>query len=448
MASVSLSPVIEAMRVPKNQEGSLVPMINKKLDQKNIISFFKLDCSFSRVIGFNFARIREIASTIGYCGASKLTDNSSTIVFFANDRATLTKLEVAVLSILDTPPSIGEYGVCKYGTRCHSRECRLIHIKPPPPPSLPPLPPPPPSQRTYDEGTSIYIKSLKLCAPQNKVAQWRFDATSKRHVIVDLWNIHNPPEIMSSFDLSVSGLSALLAPRLQTSIGGSPLRYVGGGTSASGEPPIISSEWLREGYNVQVISRNPSDKEVLVDVMLHAVGMKVIFDHIVDPTGNTLVIATGDGATDNITSFPQLAFNAAYHGIGVEIWGWRHSMSKNFKEVASFFKDNRISLHYLDDHAGKIMIPKRSFLERLADVAIHGLCVMSTAADKIPVFSDGKHRIHDDRDDSDDRDDRDDRDRRRRSRSRSRSRDKHRSRDHRSRDHRSRDHRSRDHRSR
>jgi hypothetical protein len=121
--------------------------------------------------------------------------------------------------------------------------------------------------------------------------------------------------------------------------------------------------WENAGFRVKLANRDPNtNTESLVDDFLHA----QIFNEVVarrndGPGDNTLVLCTGDGnLNDGYATFISAARSAALASWRVEVWAWRNSCSRNFRDLAREFPNNQFSIIYFDNVADQMTYQTKS----------------------------------------------------------------------------------------
>jgi hypothetical protein len=93
--------------------------------------------------------------------------------------------------------------------------------------------------------------------------------------------------------------------------------------------------WERAGFKVRAIARDTFHGSAYADDVLHAYVVDLL-DRI-DPAGQTLVLATGDGNLHEAgrgTNFLRIASMAVRKGWKVEVWGWMQSRSQAWEDLA------------------------------------------------------------------------------------------------------------------
>jgi hypothetical protein len=189
----------------------------------------------------------------------------------------------------------------------------------------------------------------------------------KAYIFVDHSNIfwagvgpnfqHRYPQ---SFTLDLVRMAELIESPLHHRSAEIVTRFVGGSTpsvdssldsSLSAKTDSREWQWEQAGYKVHTLPRSGAHggREVGVDEMLHAKISHQILQANLDEkkgkkdpstgqgsnTAHTLVLLTGDG-NDNSgrTTFPDTVRMALEYGWRVELWSWKHSLSRAFKELA------------------------------------------------------------------------------------------------------------------
>jgi hypothetical protein len=127
-------------------------------------------------------------------------------------------------------------------------------------------------------------------------------------------------------------------------------RFVAGSTPADDTSSVKldskQRQWEQAGYEVHTFPRTGAHggREFGVDEMLHSkVFHQIHLANLEDnkrkaqssKTAHTLVLLTGDG-NDNSgrTTFKDTVEIALGYGWRVELWSWKHSLSRAFKELA------------------------------------------------------------------------------------------------------------------
>ena len=123
----------------------------------------------------------------------------------------------------------------------------------------------------------------------------------------------------------------------------------------SSGPNQLWDQYAHAGYTCNKV---PHGKEVTADSLLQVAALNLILAISDDPEQygrHTIVIASGDGNTENVdASFVDVAERAAMKGCRVEVWSWQGCLSNQFKRTAARFQDSRISTHFLDDYEDSI----------------------------------------------------------------------------------------------
>jgi hypothetical protein len=172
-----------------------------------------------------------------------------------------------------------------------------------------------------------------------------------RHIFIDNSNIYiGAVNQGDAIDYTIRVKPAELGRLL--SRGGVPGRRIVAGS----KPPSTNNiwkKWEEAGFRVSLSQRdNSTDKEEHVDSFLHAQMYRELNDRRADaPGSNTLVLATGDGnSNEGYSNFVEVARAAARSGWRVEVWCWRKSLSRNFVALGQQFPDARVQIKLLDDH--------------------------------------------------------------------------------------------------
>jgi len=186
----------------------------------------------------------------------------------------------------------------------------------------------------------------------------------RRHVIIDNSNLFISAQNRGGrHDPSVR-----INPEVLGRIFGGVEGKTGTRLIAGSKPPAkgkIWQVWENAGYRVKVCSRDvDTGAEDLVDEFLHAQAMNAVMAHAQDRPGeNTLVLCTGDGNENHgFSNFVDVARNTAKMGWRVEIWSWRHSISRKYQQLANEHH-GRLSIHYLDEFEDQI-ISRSSVFQR------------------------------------------------------------------------------------
>jgi len=123
----------------------------------------------------------------------------------------------------------------------------------------------------------------------------------------------------------------------------------------SSGPNQLWDQYAHAGYTCNKV---PPGKEVTADSLLQVAALNLILAISDDPEQygrHTIVIASGDGNTENVdASFVDVAERAAMKGCRVEVWSWQGCLSNQFRRKAARFPDERISMHFLDDYEESI----------------------------------------------------------------------------------------------
>ena len=73
-----------------------------------------------------------------------------------------------------------------------------------------------------------------------------------------------------------------------------------------------------------------------------------------------LILVTGDGnANEGRTSFPDVVSTALRNGWTVDLWAWRASISRKFKEIQEN-NPSRMKINYLDQYRSEITFREKS----------------------------------------------------------------------------------------
>ncbi len=178
----------------------------------------------------------------------------------------------------------------------------------------------------------------------------------RRHVIIDNSNLFISAQNRGGrHDPSVR-----INPKVLGRLFGGVEGKTGTRLVAGSKPPAkgkIWQVWENAGYRVKVCSRDvDTGAEDLVDEFLHAQAMNAVMAHAQDRPGeNTLVLCTGDGNENHgFSNFVDVARNTAKMGWRVEIWSWRHSISRKYQQLANEHR-GRLSIHYLDEFEDQII---------------------------------------------------------------------------------------------
>ena len=123
----------------------------------------------------------------------------------------------------------------------------------------------------------------------------------------------------------------------------------------SSGPNQLWDQYAHAGYTCNKV---PPGKEVTADSLLQVAALNLILAISDDPEQygrHTIVIASGDGNTENVdASFVDVAERAAMKGCRVVVWSWQGCLSNQFRRKAARFPDERISMHFLDDYEESI----------------------------------------------------------------------------------------------
>jgi hypothetical protein len=178
----------------------------------------------------------------------------------------------------------------------------------------------------------------------------------RRHIFVDNSNIFICAQSHNGHKNAATRIDALkLGKLLRKADNLDGTRVVAGS-----KPPASNAVWgywESAGFRVKLAHREPdTNTETVIDDFLHAqIFNAVAKSHGDQPGVNTLVLCTGDGnSNDGYATFVGAARAAAVAHWRVEIWAWRNSCSKYFKQLVNDFPSGQVSIIYLDEYADKI----------------------------------------------------------------------------------------------
>ena len=129
------------------------------------------------------------------------------------------------------------------------------------------------------------------------------------------------------------------------------------GTLESNRQPAFIRDWEKAGYTVRVQERRGGSEQMLDEVLVSSMQQTILrFGSSKLGAGlgqkqHTLVLLSGDGNRNHDHgSFAETIQLALSDGMFVEIWAWRHSVSKVYTKSFMEHYGGSFSVRYLDDH--------------------------------------------------------------------------------------------------
>jgi hypothetical protein len=123
------------------------------------------------------------------------------------------------------------------------------------------------------------------------------------------------------------------------------------GTLESNRQPAFIRDWEKAGYTVRVQERRGGSEQMLDEVLISSMQQTILKFGSSKLGAHTLVLLSGDGNRNHDHgSFAETIQDALSHGMFVEIWAWRHSVSKVYTKSFMEHYGGSFSVRYLDDH--------------------------------------------------------------------------------------------------
>jgi hypothetical protein len=102
------------------------------------------------------------------------------------------------------------------------------------------------------------------------------------------------------------------------------------------------------------VQDSAGDDNAVVAQVLH-----IILENKENPVGKTIVLLTGDGCKKvEGASFPDVVNLALEAGFGVEVWTWKASCSRAYRDLenSSHGGSGRFSLRFIDSHRDEVTV--------------------------------------------------------------------------------------------
>ena len=177
----------------------------------------------------------------------------------------------------------------------------------------------------YVDNSNVWIEGQRIQAVKQGLARDPYDAIDRR--------------VRAPWSYDFGRLYELVCP-LGTRVGRSIL--------VGSRPPPNDSVWERarsEGFEVEVFSRNVSNKEKQVDSSIVTTMLDDSYENMESDRGDMAVLVAGDG--DYIPSMRSLQ----RRGLRVQVVFWKHATSRELRDTADEFVE-------LDPHFGRLTLPR------------------------------------------------------------------------------------------
>lgn len=202
-------------------------------------------------------------------------------------------------------------------------------------------------------------KRIKNIKKNKTIKKNKNKDTENRHVFIDhsniIWGANNflknkNYNLNKHIKLNINGIKRL------TSKGKDGEKLIAGTFQPNSS---VWNKWKSHGFKVKIGIIDPNtNKESLIDEFIHAQIYECVLKHSHDKIGkNTLVLLTGDGNSNhNYSNFKTLVeLVACKTNWKVEIWSWKHNLSKKFFILQKQIGNNKISIHFLDDYYNQVI---------------------------------------------------------------------------------------------